>query len=86
METGAFLGCLDGPIDQLNLVHTSTYQVQTKVSTVHTSTYQYMHVMGYLWSDDVPNHEGQREHQHLHLIACHLGILLAINVKVEEVD
>ncbi len=86
METGAFPGCLDGLIDQLNLVHTSTYQVHTKVSTVQTSTYQYMHVMEYLGSDEVPNHEGQREHQHLHSIACQLGILLAINVKVVEVD
>ena len=25
VETGAFLGGLDGPIDQLDLVHTSTY-------------------------------------------------------------
>ncbi len=62
METGAFLGGLDGPIDQLDLVHTSTNQVHTRVNTVHTSTYQYMHVMEYLGSDEVPNHEGQREH------------------------
>ncbi len=51
METGAFLGGLDVPmIDQLNLVHTSTYDVHAKASTVHTvtSTYQYMHVMEYL--------------------------------------
>ena len=34
----------------------------------------------------IPNHEGQREHQHLHSITCHLGILLAINVNVVEVD
>ena len=45
-----------------------------------------MHVLGYLWSDEIPNHEGQREHQHLHSITCHLGILLAINVKVVEVN
>jgi hypothetical protein len=86
METGAFLGGLDGPIDQLDLVHTSTYQVHARVNTRHTSTYQYMHVMEYLGSDEVPNHEGQREHQYLHSIICHLGILLAINVKVVEVD
>ena len=36
METGAFLGCLDGPIDELNLVHSSTYQVHTNVRAVHT--------------------------------------------------
>ena len=42
--------------------------------------------MEYLGSDEVPNHEGQREHQHLHSIACHFGILLAINVNVVEVD
>ncbi len=45
-----------------------------------------MHVMEYLGSDGVPTHEGQREHQHLYSIAFHLGILLAINVKVVEVD
>ena len=36
MERGAFIGCLDGPIDELNLVHSSTYQVHTNVSVVHT--------------------------------------------------
>jgi hypothetical protein len=84
----SILGCLDGPIDQLYLVHTSIYQKHTKVSTVHTSTYQYMHVLEYLGSDEVQNHEGQRhcEHQHLHSITSHLGILLAINVKEVEVD
>jgi hypothetical protein len=45
-----------------------------------------MHAMEYLGSDEVPNHEGQREHQHLHSIACQLGILLAIHIKVVEVD
>ena len=60
--------------------------VHTKVSTVHTGTYHYMHAMEYLGSDEVPNHEGQREHQHLHSIACQLGILLAIHLKVVEVD
>ncbi len=63
MEMEAFLGCLDGPIDQLNLVHTSTYLVHTEISTVHTSAYQYMPVMDsgmeYLGSDEVPNHGDQ---------------------------
>ncbi len=45
-----------------------------------------MHVIEYLWSDEVPYHEGQREHQHRHSIACHLGILFTINVKVVEED
>ena len=45
-----------------------------------------MHVLEYLRSDEILHHEGQREHQHLHLITCHLGILLAINVKVVEVN
>jgi hypothetical protein len=42
--------------------------------------------MEYLGSDEIQNHEGQHEHQHLHSIAWHLGILLAIYVKVVEVD
>ena len=50
------------------------------------STYLYIHVLEYLGSDEIPKHEGQREHQHLHLITCHLGILLAINIKVVEVN
>ena len=50
------------------------------------STYLYIHVLEYLGSDETPNNEGQREHQHLHSITCHLGILLAINVKVMEVN
>ena len=45
-----------------------------------------MHELEYIRSDEIPNHEGQREHQHLHSITCHLGILLAINVNVVEVD
>ena len=45
-----------------------------------------MHVLEYLGSDEIPNHEGQREHQNLHSITCHLGILLAINIKVVEVN
>ena len=45
-----------------------------------------MHVMEYLGSDEVQNHEGQHEHEHLHSIACQFGILLAINVEVVEVD
>ena len=45
-----------------------------------------MHVLEYLWSDEIQNHEGQREHQNLHSITCHLGILLAINIKVVEVN
>jgi hypothetical protein len=40
----------------------------------------------YLRSDEIPNHEGQREHQHLHAITGHLGILLAFNEKVVEMD
>ncbi len=39
VERGAFLGGLDGPIDQIDREHTSTYQVYTKVSTAHTSIY-----------------------------------------------
>ena len=45
-----------------------------------------MHVLEYLWSNEIPNHEGQREYQNLHSITCHLGILLAINIKVVEVN
>ncbi len=41
-----------------------------------------MHVLEYLWSDEIPKHEGQQEQQHLHSITCHLGIFLAINIKV----
>ena len=43
-------------------------------------------MLEYLGSDEIPNHEGQREHQHLHSITYHLGILLAINVKVVKVN
>ena len=45
-----------------------------------------MNVLEYLGSNEIPNHEGQREHQNLHSITCHLGILLAINIKVVEVN
>ena len=48
--------------------------------------YQYIHAWEYLGSDEIPNHEGQCQHQHFHSITCHLGILLAINVKVVEVS
>ncbi len=34
---------------------------------------------------EVTNHEGQSQQKHLHAIACHLGIFLAINVNVMEV-
>ena len=40
-----------------------------------------MHLRG----DEVTNHEGQRQHKHLHLIPCHLGIILAINEHIVEV-
>ena len=69
METGTFLGVIDDLIDQLNLVHTSTNQRQH-------STYKYIHAIEYLGSDEIPNHEGQRQHQHLHLITCHLAFSL----------
>jgi hypothetical protein len=45
-----------------------------------------MPILEYLGSDEIPNHEGKREHKHLHPITCHLVILLAINEKVMEVD
>ena len=38
----------------------------------------------YLRCDEVTNHEGQGQHQHLHAITCHLGILFAININVVE--
>ncbi len=46
----------------------------------------YRHALEYLGSDEIPNHEGQSEHEHLHSISCHLGILFAINEKVVEVN
>ena len=50
------------------------------------STYLYIHVLEYLGSDEILNHEGQCEYQNLHSITCHLGIFLAINIKVVEVN
>ena len=38
----------------------------------------------YLWSDEVTNHEGKSQHEHLHAVTCHLCTLLAINVNVVE--
>ena len=52
---------------------------------MHMNTFL-LHALEYLGSDEIPNHEGQREHQHLHSITCHFRILLAINVKVVEVN
>jgi hypothetical protein len=35
----------------------------------------------YLRGDEVTNHKGQCEHQHLHTITCHICIFLAVNIN-----
>ncbi len=43
----------------------------------------YMHM--YLRFDEVTNHEGKCQHEHFHVVVCHLGTLLTININVVEV-
>ncbi len=81
MQPCPAFGGINSAVDELNLVHTSTYKLQT-------SMYQYILVHTYyLGSDEVTNHERECEHQHFHAITshhCHLGIFLAINIHVVE--
>ena len=75
------LGVINSSVDELNLVHTSTY-------ILSSSSYQYILVRtcpNNLGSDEVANQERECQHQHFHAITSHFSIFLAINVDVVEV-
>ena len=52
---------------------------------VHAGMYCIVLTPNYLWSDEVSNHEGKRQHEHFHAITSHLGMFLTINVNIMKV-
>ncbi len=52
---------------------------------VRTGMYCIVLTPNYLWSDEVLNHEGKRQHEHFHTITSHLCMFLTINVNFVEV-
>ncbi len=52
---------------------------------VRTGMYCIVLTPNYLWSGEVSNHEGNRQHEHFHTITSHLGMFLTINVNFVEV-
>ena len=42
--------------------------------------------MLYLRGNEVANHEGQRQHEHLDAIACEFGVLSPVDVQVIEMS
>jgi hypothetical protein len=83
VQTGAGLGVINCGVDEFDLAYTPS--LISVYVPVYTGVCRCIPRLMYLRGDEVTNHERQGEHEHLHTITCHLGILLVINVNVVEV-